>query len=190
MDDAVLSDFSSLGDGYAAYASQVRAALAPVNKANEDATIITKVLEMENGGTRTYLQAKYDDEKYAIGRNGSVVSIDLPQSEDYPEISEKIRNFFCVQADKPAASGMTEAIQKLVLHSDSSDKESVTQEGLSKLKLFFLCGTMYPVSGSVSEPQYPIFLKGLQAIIEGPKGTMASKLKNLISTAFNLAETF
>ena len=86
--------------------------MAPGNKANKDALIITKVLEMENGGT-TYLHAKYDDEKYAIGRNGSVVSIDLPQSEDYPEISEKIRNFLCVQADKPAASGMTEAIQKL-----------------------------------------------------------------------------
>ena len=48
---------------------------------------------------------------------------------------------------------------------------------------------MDPVSGSVSEPQYPIFSKGFQAIIEGPKGTMASKLKNLISTAFSLAET-
>ena len=77
MDDAVLSDFSSIGEGYAAYASQVHAALAPVNKANEDALIITKVLEMANGGT-TYLHSKYDDEKYAIGRNGSVVSIDLP----------------------------------------------------------------------------------------------------------------
>ena len=81
---------------------------------------------------------------------------------------------------------MTEAIQKLVLRSsDSSNKESVIQEGLSKLKLFFLCGTMDLVSGLVSEPQYPIFSKGFQAIIEGPKGTMASKLKNLISTAFS-----
>ena len=87
-----------------------------------------------------------------------------------------------MQAIKPAASGTTEAIQKLVLHSDSSDKESVIQEGLSKLKLFFLCGTMDPVSGSVSEPQYPIFSKVFQAIIEGPKGTMASKLK----TSFQL----
>ena len=138
MDDAVLSDFSTLGDGYAAYAGQVRSALAPVNKANEDASIITKVLELQNGnGGETYLHAKYDDEKYAIGRNGSVVSIDLPQSEDYPEIAEKIRNFFCVKAEKPAAGGMTEAIQKLVLRSDSTDKESVIQEGLSKLKLFF-----------------------------------------------------
>ena len=80
MDDAVLSDFLSLGDGYAAYASQVSAALAPVNKANEDALIITKVLEMVNGGT-TYLHAKYDDEKYAIGRNGSVVLIITPRSQ-------------------------------------------------------------------------------------------------------------
>ena len=128
MDDAVLSDFSTLGDGYAAYASQVRSALAPVNKANEDASIITKVLELQNGnGGETYLHAKYDDEKYAIGRNGSVVSIDLPQLEDYPEIAEKIRNFFCAKAEKPAAGGMTEAIQKLVLRSDSSDKESVIQ---------------------------------------------------------------
>ena len=95
INDAVPANFSTLGDGYAAYASQVRAALAPVNKANEDASIITKVLEMDNGGTM-YLHAKYDDKKYAIGRNGSVVLIDLPQSEDYPEISEKIRNFFCV----------------------------------------------------------------------------------------------
>ena len=190
MDDAVLSDFSTLGDGYAAYASQVRSALAPVNKANEDASIITKVLELQNGnGGATYLHAKYDDEKYAIGRNGSVVSIDLPKSEDYPEIAEKIGNFFCITAEKPAAGGMTEAIQKLVLRSDSSDKESVIQEGLSKLKLFFLCGTMDPVTGSVLEPQYPIFSKGFQAIIEGPKGTMASKLKNLISTAFSSAET-
>ena len=54
----------SQGDGYTAYASQVRSALAPVNKANEDASIITKVLELENGGT-TYLHAKYDDKKYA-----------------------------------------------------------------------------------------------------------------------------
>ena len=151
MDDAVLANLLSLGDGCAAYASQVRAALAPINKANEDATIILKVLKMGHGGT-TYLHAKYDEENYAIGRNGSVVSIDLPQSEDFPEISANIKQFFCVQADKPAANGMSEAIQQLVLGSDSTDKESVLQEGISKLKLFFLCGTPNAVTGEVTEP--------------------------------------
>ena len=43
-------------------------------------------------------------------------------------------------------------------------------------------------TGDVIDPQYPIFLKAFQAIIEGPKGTMASKLKNLIATAFSSAE--
>ena len=63
MDNTVLSGFLSLGERYAAYAGQVRAALSPVNKANEDALVITKVLEMEHGGKRwkTYLRAKYDD---------------------------------------------------------------------------------------------------------------------------------
>jgi len=100
-----------------------------------------------------------------------------------------IKKIYCGPEENPAASGITEAIQKLVLQSNSSDKESVLQEGISKLKLFFLCGAMNLVSGEVTEPQYPIFSKGLQAIIEGPKGTMASKLKNIIATALSMAET-
>ena len=88
--------------------------MAPINKANEDAAVVTKVLEMENGG-KTYLHVKYDDEKYPIGRNGSSVLIGLPQSEDYPEISDMIKKFYCGPMEKPAASSMTEAIQKLVL---------------------------------------------------------------------------
>jgi len=115
--------------------------------------------------------------------------IDLPQLEDYPEISEKSKKFYCGQTEKPADNGMSKAIQKLVLRSDSSDKKSVLQEGISKLKLFFLCGTMNLVSGEVTVPHCPIFSKGFQAIIEGPKGTMSSKLKNLIATAFSTTET-
>jgi len=124
--------------------------LTHLNKANEDAAIITKVLELESGG-KTYLHAKYDDEKYPIGR-----------SDDYPEISYMIKKFYCDPTEKPAISSMTEVIQKLVLHSDSSDEESELQEGISKLKLFFLCGTMNLVSGEVIEPDNYIYYQGTQ----------------------------
>jgi len=162
MDDAVLSDFSSLGEEYTAYASQVCATLAPINKADEDTAIITKVVEMENG-EKTYLHAKYDDEKYILGRNGFIVSIDLLHSKDYPEISEKIKMFYCGLTEKSITNRMSEAIQQLVLRSDTSDKESVLQKEIFKLKLFFLCGTMNLVSGAVTVPHYPIFAKGFQA---------------------------
>ena len=57
MDDAVLADFLPLGEGYVAYTSQMRAALTPINKANKDAAVVIKVLEMENGGKTTSTQS-------------------------------------------------------------------------------------------------------------------------------------
>jgi len=105
-------------------------------------------------------------------------------SEDYPkEVIDIKKIFFAQQAlpqqvPVPASSAIT-----LQLPADF-EKEVVAKDGINKLKLFHICGTIYPESTSFGTTlKYPMFSPGMKIVISQPRASQAGALTDLYRQA-------
>jgi len=102
------------------------------------------------------------------------------------EATAEIKEWF--QFAPPGEISATDAspVRNIVLrHPDHEDKESAAKEGFAKIMLWGLGGTINPISRAVDKPILGILSKSMQAIADGPKGSMGSKFKGLLTRALS-----
>ena len=105
------------------------------------------------------------------------------QSEDYPkEVADIKKIFFAQQALPqqvlvPASSAIT-----LQLPADI-EKEIVAKDGINKLKLFHICGTINPESNMFGTLSYSTFSSGMEIVIGQPCASRSGALSDLYRQA-------
>jgi hypothetical protein len=108
-------------------------------------------------------------------------------SEDYPKEVIDIKKIFFAQQALPqqvpvsASSAIT-----LQLPSDI-EKEVVAKDGINKLKLFHICGTINPESTTFGALTYPTFSSGMEIVISQPRASRPGALSDLSREALHSA---
>ena len=117
-------------------------------------------------------------------------TITTVQSEDYPkEVADIKKIFFAQQAlpqqvSVPASSAIT-----LQLPVDI-EKEVVAKDGINKLKLFHICGTINPESTTFGALIYPTFSSGIGIVTTQPRASRSCALSDLYRQAQKGAREF
>jgi hypothetical protein len=110
-------------------------------------------------------------------------TITTVQSEDYPKKVGNIKKIFFAQqalpqpVPVPALSAVT-----LQLPADI-EKEVVAKDGINKLKLFHICGTIDPESTTFGTIAYSTFSPGMEIVLGQPRASRAGALSDLYCQA-------
>ena len=110
-------------------------------------------------------------------------TITTVQSENYlKEVADMKKIFFAQQAlpqqvPVPASSAIT-----LQLPADI-EKEVVAKDGINKLKLFHICGTINPESTTFGALTYPMFSSGMEIVTTQPRASRPGFLSDLFCQA-------
>ena len=108
----------------------------------------------------------------------------MVEPEMYPEIAKKIGTFF--QDTKATSVPGSIDPRSYYKSSEDAEKESMVQDGIAKLRLFFLGGEIDWATMTVRNPILGSLLVSTLAIFEGPKVSIAGNMKGLLTTAMKV----
>jgi hypothetical protein len=175
---------AKMGPGYALWVATVSEAINNI----EDIDTIMDAFSVVDNLTqddfyKKYFYANYDRVlSLGVARTpyGIITTV---QSEDYPkEVGDIKKIYFAQQAlpqlvPVPASSAVT-----LQLPADI-EKEVVAKDGINKLKLFHICGTINQESTTFGTITYSTFSPGMEIVLGQPRASRAGALSDLYRQA-------
>ena len=105
------------------------------------------------------------------------------QSEDFPKEVSDIKKIFFAQQVLPQQVPVPTSSTVTLQLPGYLEKEVVAKDGINKLKLFHICGTINPESTMFGTLSYPTFSSGIEIVIGQPRASRAGALSDLCRQA-------
>jgi hypothetical protein len=159
---------AKMGPGYALWVSTVSNATNNIDDIDYviDAFFAADDLSLSNF-YKKHFYALYDKDTSLSVFGASYGTITTVPSNAYPvEVKAIKKIFLSVQYELPQAPVTASAIA-LQLPGDV-EKEVVAKDGINKLKLFHICGTINPESTSFDTLSFAPFSKGMDLVVNQP----------------------
>jgi hypothetical protein len=185
--DDVKTAMAKMGPGYALWVSTVSDAINNIDDINYviDAFSAVDNLSLRNFYKKNFY-ALYDKDTSLSVLGAPYGTITTVPSNTYPVEVEAIKKIFLlVQYALPQAPATASAVT-LQLPGDV-EKEVVAKDGINKLKLFHICGTINPESTSFDTLSFAQFSKGMDLIVNQPHAGQAGALSDLLRQSLAIA---
>ena len=179
---------AKMGPGYALWVTTISDAIENM----EDIDVIMDAFGVVDDLSqfdfyKKYFYANYDGVTSLGVARAPYGTITTVPSDDYPKEVIDIKKIFLAQqmlpptVSVPASSAVT-----LQLPADV-EKEVVAKDGINKLKLFHICGTIDPDSTTFGTIAYPTFSPGMEIVVGQPRASRSGALSDLYRQALKNA---
>ncbi len=178
---------AKMGPGYALWVSTVSNAIDNIDDIDYviDAFSAVDDLSLSNF-YKKHFYGLYDKDTSLSVLGALYGTITMVQSDANPVEVEAIKKMFLlVQCTLPQSPATASAIT-LQLPGDVK-KEVVPKDGINKLKLFHICGTINPESTSFDTLNFAPFSKGMDLVVNQPRAGQASALSDLLRQSLAIA---
>jgi len=180
--------FAALGLGYKHWAEGCQDSH---NNFNDLCTIINKISEKGADDMKKYLYPA--GKKIVIPSNGVISTRNQADSSKYPEIAIEVKKFFLPSqpnAITPTGGAAGLATNIRVISATDLEKEAEAKQGLAKLSLSKICGTINFEEGTIENIKYPIYGQAFASVIESPRAAQPNRLATLMRTGFDDAKKY
>jgi len=128
---------------------------------------------------KKYFYASYDRAVSLRVVGAPYGTITTVPSEDYPKEVINIKKIFFALEALPQQVPVS-ALSAITLQLPADiEKEVIAKDGINKLKLFHICGTINPESTTFGALTYPTFSSGMEIVISQPRASQAGSLSDL-----------
>jgi hypothetical protein len=185
--DDVRTAMAKMGSGYALLVSMVSNAIDNIDDIHYviDAFSAVNDLSLSNY-YKKHFYALYDKDTSLSVSGAPYGTITMVPSNAYPVEVEAIKKvFFSVQYELPQAPVTVSAVTLQL--PGNVKKEVVAKDGINKLKLFHICGTINPESTSFDTLSFALFSKGMDLVVNQPRVGQAGALSDLLCQSLAIA---
>ncbi len=167
--DNVKTAMAKMGPGYALWVSMVSNAIDNMDDINCVINAFSEVDDLSlSDFYKKHFYTLYDKDTSFPVLRAPYGTITMIPSNTYPVEVEAIQKIFLsVQYALPQAPGTASAIT--LQHLGDVKKEVVAKDGINKLKLFHICGTINPESTSFGTLSFAPFSKGMNLVMNQPR---------------------
>jgi hypothetical protein len=160
---------AKMGPGYALWVSTVSNAIDNIDDVNCIINAFSEVDDLSlSDFYKKHFYALYDKDTSFPVLGAPYGTITMVRSDAYPVEVEAIKKIFLlVHYALPQALATASAVT-LQLPEDV-EKEFVAKDGINKLKLFHICGTINPESTSFGTLSFAPFSKGMDLVVNQPR---------------------
>jgi hypothetical protein len=185
--DDVKTAMAKMGPEYALWVSTVSDAIDNIDDINCVIDAFSEVDDLSlSNFYKKYFYALYDKDTSFPVLGAPYGTITMVLSDAYPVEVEAIKKIFLlVHYALPQALATASAIT-LQLPGDVK-KEVVAKDGINKLKLFHICGTINPESTSFGTLSFAPFSKGMDLVVNQPHAGQAGALSDLLCQSLAIA---
>jgi hypothetical protein len=175
---------AKMGPGYALWVTTVSEAIENMEDINSVMDAFGTVDDLsQDDFYKKHFYAHYDKAISLSVAGAPFGRITTVQSDDYPkEVSDIKKIFFAQQVLPQQVQVPTSSALTLQLPGDL-EKEVVAKDGINKLKLFHICGTINPESTTFGTLSYPAFSTGMELVLGQPRASRAGALSDLCRQA-------
>jgi hypothetical protein len=178
---------AKMGPGYALWVSTVSDAINNIDDINYVIDAFSAVNDLSlSDFYKKHFYMLYDKDTSLSVLGAPYGTITTVQSDAYPvEVKAIKKIFLLVQYTLPQAPATASAVT-LQLPGDV-EKEVVAKDGINKLKLFHICGTINPESTSFDTLSFALFSKGMDLVVNQPCAGQAGALSDLLRQSLAIA---
>ncbi len=176
-----------MGPGYALWVSTVSDAINNIDDIDYVIDAFSAVDDLSlSDFYKKHFYALYDKDTSLSVLGAPYGTITTVPSNAYPVAVEAIKKIFLlVQYKLPQAPVTASAITLQLL--GNVKKKVVAKDGINKLKLFHICGTINPESTSFNSLSFAPFSKGMDLAVNQPHAGRAGALSDLLRQSLAIA---
>jgi hypothetical protein len=175
----VKTAMAKMGPGYAFWVSTVSNAIDNIDDINYVIDAFSEVDDLSfSNFYKKHFYALYDKDSSFPVLGAPYGMITTVPSDAYPVEVESIKKIFLLVHYALLQAPATASAITLQLPGDV-EKEIVAKDGINKLKLFHICGTINPESTSFGTLSFAPFSKGMDLVVNQPRAGQASTLSDL-----------
>jgi hypothetical protein len=163
--DDVKTAMAKMGPGYALWVSMVSNAIDNINDINCVINVFSEVDDLSlSDFYKKHFYGLYDKDTSFPVSGAPYGMITTVPSDTYPVEVEAIKKIFLlVHYALPQAPATASAVT--LQHPGDVKKEVVAKDGINKLKLFHICGTINPENTSFGTLSFAPFSKGMDLVV-------------------------